>query len=123
MSAEFMGRVYLYDTGDGPEYADFFCYELLPMERDGSNLCRGIAEWAEDYFKCCMDDDKLRKMFGLTKEGNFQVVFKGSMFSDRDYWGEYSEDFELDSYIVKPMPKEEVDLRLGPPAEDDNEKI
>jgi hypothetical protein len=77
------GRAWVFDDGSPPKI-DVFEYAIEPM--DFKN--RSGAEWAKEH----LEDEDLRDLFGLPAEGNFQVIFKGTMdacFGHDEEWGQW----------------------------------
>ena len=99
VQATILGRAYIYD--DEPNDVQFWCHELEPMDL----VHRGSADWTKSYFEDLSDSD-LREMFELPEEGNFQVLFTGTMSGYTDYTGEWDEGFDVEKHESKAIPEE-----------------
>lgn len=101
--ASVMGRAWFFDTGDPTEF-EVWEYELEPM---GGGKRSG-AEWAREHLATCYTDEDLRELLGVPSEGNYQVVFKGTIEGEMSgyYEPEWDEWFELEESKYEVIPPE-----------------
>lgn len=62
----------IFDNGD-PTEIDVFEYNFCSIDH------RTTEEWAKEHLTESYDDQQIRALFSLPKEGNFQVLFKGTI--------------------------------------------
>lgn len=110
-TANVEGRIYFYDTGD-PFDIEVWKYELEPMDGMG----RSSADWAREHLCECHTDEDLREMFDLPEDGNWQVIFKGTLRGfrcgnpmDGEDW---DEEFEVDECQSQRIPDDSLEFFL-----------
>lgn len=108
-TAYVQGRIWFY--GDGEHEIELWVHELEAMGSKGRNS----EEWAREHFNESYQDKDLRELFSVNPEGDYQVVFKGTLrgFMCGAPWDgeEWDEEFDVDETISERIPKEYVDLR------------
>lgn len=101
ISLQIEGRAWVYE--DEHDELEVWEYAFVPMalgRRSGS-------AWAREYFtESC--SNKLREIFNLPVDGNFQVIFKGKMigyFSPSHDGDEWEDEFELEESRHEEIPE------------------
>lgn len=95
-SGKFFARLYLFDT-DQYEL-EVWDHDLVPME--GGN--RPISEWVREHLTCGGYD--FRELLDLPAEGDFQIVFSGTISGRWDYFDEWDEEVDIEKCEFQIMP-------------------
>lgn len=114
MADTIFGRAWLYGTGD-PSRVEVWHHSLEPTDLASGR--RSVGEWAHEHFSECYDEDALRELFGLPKEGAFQVLFKGTIDGtmggspmDPQEWDEW---FDVEEVSFQPIPSDYLEILLS----------
>lgn len=110
-------RAWLYDNE--PSQIEVWEHEFEPTE-GGS---RSGSEWAREHLCSCCDDDDLRQLFELPKEGNFQVLVKGTINGCRSggfEFDEWDEDFEVEEVKFQAVSEEYMKFMFQAEKEAEN---
>lgn len=98
-SCKVLGKAWLYDDGEKPDIC-FWVHELDPMDTNR----RSSEDWAYVHFRDIQDEKSLRDMFRLPPDGNFQVLFSGTLCGQFDHTEEWDEEFTVDEFQVAEIP-------------------
>ena len=96
------GRAWIYED-DLPQ-VEIWEHEFEPMDLKS----RSGAEWAREHLCESYNDQQLRELFNLPAEGDFQVMFKGTLDGATSgyYEPEWDEWFEVTESSHQPIPAE-----------------
>ena len=103
-----LGRAWVYEH-DPPEL-EVWEHEFEPMD----NGSRSGAEWAHEHLCECYSAQDIREMFKLPAEGDYQVIFKGTLEGAMSgyYEPEWDEWFEVEESNFQKIPFEYKKFRL-----------
>lgn len=99
-----LGRAWIFD-GDHPQI-EVWEHEFEPTD---DSRFRSGALWAKEHLCETYTDDDLREMFNLPKEGNFQVLFKGTLSGYKVYsleGDDWNEEFDVEESQFQPIGEE-----------------
>lgn len=90
--ATVFGRAWVFD--DDHCQIEVWEHEFEPQDIGA----RSGAGWAHEHLCECYSNKDLRELFGLPPEGNFQVMFKGTITGGMSGYEcqEWEEDFDLE---------------------------
>jgi hypothetical protein len=95
-SARFSFRVWVHPKdGDPPEIEIWYQgLEVIAPEP------RFVSEWAKESMGC----EDFHSLFNLPDDTEWQVVGVASVHGSFDYWGEYDETLEIESFEKAEVP-------------------
>jgi len=116
-SAQFAGRVYVVEEHGGLDLV-IWVDEFIPMNTKN----RPAAEWVAEHIQAMSEQD-LREGLLLPPQGNFQVLFKGTIRGYRcgEWDQEFDEELEFTEHSSQPVPEDWLEYVLPRPVEDDRE--
>jgi hypothetical protein len=106
------GRIWFF--GDEEHEIELWVHEVESMDLKG----RSSEEWAREHFNESYQDRDLRKLFEVPLEGDYQIVFKGTLRgSECGPWeaptSEWDEEFDVEETVSERIPEEYVRMRWG----------
>lgn len=106
--AKILGRAWFYDVD--PTELELWEHEFEPMLTGRSGV-----DWCKEHLLEGVTENNLRELLEVPEEGNFQVMFKGTMSSWKtssiDWGEEWDEEFTLEESKVMPIPEEYMHFR------------